>query len=117
VESFPTTNGHQQYSQFFMQTDIALSESTCLGNTLPGGGGTRGCTVPPQGPGNFYPYWTEAHGFGSCLLEFGNVGGDRPFLTNFGKDAEYGQNLFGTLGYPEFEGAVHNNTCQHGQFR
>jgi hypothetical protein len=52
-------------------------------------------------------------------LEVGNVSGNRPFLTDFGKDAEYGQNLFGTLGYPEFEGAVHNNTCRHGhgQFR
>jgi hypothetical protein len=117
VEQFPTTNGHQQYSQFFMQTDIALSETTCLGNSY-GGGTSSGCTVPPQGPGNFYPYWTEAHGFGnSCALEFGNVSGFRPFLTDFGKDAQYGTNLFNTLGYPEFEGAVHNNTCRHGQFR
>ena len=115
VEQFPTTNGHQQYSQFFFQTDIALSESTCLGNTLPGGGGTSsGCTVPPQGPGDFYPYWTEVRGFGSCALEFGNVSGARPFLTDYGKDAQYGQNLFSTLGYPEFEGPTHHNTCRNG---
>ncbi len=59
LEPFPTSNG-RQYPQFFMQTDIALSESTCGGNTLPGGGGTpAGCTVPPQGPGGFYPYWSQ----------------------------------------------------------
>ena len=48
---------------------------------------------------------------GSCALEFGNVSGRGPFLTDFGKDAQYGQNLFTTLGYPEFEGPAHNNTC------
>ena len=42
------------------------------------------------------------------------MNGCRPFLTDFGKDAQYGQNLFNTLGYPEFEGPTHNNTCQHG---
>jgi hypothetical protein len=118
VEQFPTTNGHQQYSQFFFQTDLALSETSCLGNSVATGGTSSGCTVPPSGPGNFYPYWTEVHGFGnSCALEFGNVSGFRPFLTDFGKDAQYGQDLFSTLGYPEFEGATHNNNCQHGQFR
>jgi hypothetical protein len=104
VEQFPTTAG-RQYRQYFFQTDLALSESTCTATTL------SGCTVPPQGPGNFYPYWTESHAFGSCALEFGNVSGRGPFLTDFGKDAQYGQDLFTTLGYPEFEGPVHNNTC------
>ena len=63
VEQFPTTNGQHQYPQFFIQTDLALSETSCLGNTVGTGGGTSsGCTVPPSGPGNFYPYWTEIHG-------------------------------------------------------
>jgi hypothetical protein len=105
VEQFPTTHGNRQYSQYFFQTDIALSESTCTATTL------GGCTVPPQGPGGFYPYWTEVHGFGSCALEFGNVSGRGPFLTDFGKDAQYGQNMFTTLGYPEFIGSPINNTC------
>ena len=105
VEQFPTTHGNRQYSQYFFQTDIALSESTCTATTL------NGCTVPPQGPGGFYPYWTEVHGGGYCALEFGNVPGRGPFLTDFGKDAQYGQNMFTTLGYPEFEGAPLNNTC------
>ena len=32
-------------------------------------------------------------------------------LNTYGKDAQYGTNQFPTLGYPEFEGPVHNNTC------
>jgi hypothetical protein len=80
-------------------------ESTCTATTL------NGCTVPPQGPGGFYPYWTESQAYGSCALEFGNVSGRSPFLTDFGKDAQYGQDQFTTLGYPEFEGPVRDNTC------
>jgi len=104
LEQFPTTNG-RQYSQFFFQTDVALSESTCTPTTL------SGCTVPPQGPGGFYPYWTKVQaGAGFCAFEFGNVSAG--FLLNtYGKDAQYGTNQFATLGYPEFEGPVHNNTC------
>lgn len=110
VEQLPTSNGHA-YSEFFFQTDVALSESSCQGNTIGNGGGTSsGCTVPPPGPGNFYPYWTEVHVGNSCALEFGNVS-SAPFVTDFGKDAEYGQDLFSTLGYPEFEGATHHNSC------
>jgi hypothetical protein len=104
VEQFPTSNG-RQYPQYFFQTDVALSESACTSTTL------GGCTVPPPGPGAFYPYWTESLGGGSCALEFGNVSGATPSLTDFGKDAQYGQNQFPNLGYPEFEGPVHNNTC------
>jgi hypothetical protein len=104
VEQFPSSSG-RQYSQYFFQTDIALSESTCTATTL------SGCTVPPQGPGGFYPYWTQVHAGGFCALEFGNVSGRGPFLTDFGKDAEYGTNQFTTLGYPEFEGPTHANAC------
>ena len=104
VEQFPSSHG-RQYPQYFFQTDLALSESSCTATSL------SGCTVPPPGPGGFYPYWTELHAGGYCALEFGNVSGSRPFLTDFGKDAQYGQNLFSTLGYPEFESAAHNNVC------
>jgi hypothetical protein len=113
VESLPTTHG-RPYSSFFMQTDLALSESTCQGNTLGSGGGTAsGCTVPPQGPGNFYPYWSEVHAGGFCALEFGNVSGN-PFVTDFGKDSQYGTDQFNTLGYPEFEGSTHSTRCPGG---
>lgn len=106
VEQFPTTNG-QPYSQYFLQSDIALSESTCTGPAGPG------CTIPPQGPGNFYPYWTQLHVGGFCALEFGNVNGFSPLLNDFGKDAQYGQDLFSTLGYPEFEGPTHQVACRN----
>jgi hypothetical protein len=104
VEQFPASNGHS-YSQYFLQSDIALSESTCAGPAGPG------CTIPPQGPGGFYPYWTKLQLGGFCALEFGNVKGLRPVLNDFGKDAQYGTDLFSTLGYPEFEGPTHQVTC------
>jgi hypothetical protein len=104
VEHFPTSAG-RQYPHYFFQTDLALSESTCTPTTL------SGCTVPPQGPGGFYPYWTEVHGDDSCTLEFGNVSARGPSQTDFGKDAQYGQNQSTTLGYPEFEGPAHHNPC------
>ncbi|HEY6469944.1 MAG TPA: hypothetical protein VI434_09260 [Candidatus Dormibacteraeota bacterium] len=97
VENMPTTRG-SQYTHFFFQTDIALSESSCTATTL------SGCTVPPDGPGNFYPYWSVTHSGGACVLEFGNVSSR---VQDFGKDAEYGTNQFETLGYPEFEGPIH----------
>ena len=97
----PTTRG-RQYSQFFFQTDIALSESTCTSTTL------SGCTVPPQGPGGFYPFWSETRQGGTCDFEFGNV---TSHVRDFGKDAEYGTDQFLTLGYPEFIGPLHPATC------
>ncbi len=107
VENLPSTNGGEQYSQFFTQTDIALSESTCSGTS------TVGCTVPPQGPGGFYPYWSRVSGFGGCTLEFGNVS-HGPGVNDLGGDAQYGSDLLATLGYPEFEGPVMRNSCDSG---
>ncbi|MGA8014474.1 MAG: hypothetical protein WCB85_00970, partial [Candidatus Dormiibacterota bacterium] len=111
VESTPTTGGGRQYSQFLFQTDIGLSEYIDPG----GAGCTNDCKVPPPGPGNFYPYWsttsTRGHGPGadtggpgpgpggppgSCSLLFGNVSGHG--VNTFGKDAEYGSDLYSTLG-------------------
>jgi hypothetical protein len=112
VESLPTSHG-RPYSSFFFQTDIALSEYTCQGNSVAAGGTPTGCTVPPQGPGNFYPYWSEVHAGGFCALEFGNVSGN-PFVTDFGKDSQYGTDQFNTLGYPEFEGSTHSTRCPGG---
>ena len=104
LEKFPTSNG-RQYSQFFFQTDVALSESTCTASTL------AGCTVPPAGPGGFYPYWSSLRpSSGDCSLEFGNVSAGFG-VNNYGKDAQYGTNQYPTLGYPEFESAVHLNPC------
>jgi hypothetical protein len=111
VESLPTTNG-TPYSQWYLQTDVALSESACTGNSL------SGCTVPPHGPevnqpGHtaFYPYWSEVDTAGTCTVEFGNVSSGTG-VNDFGKDAQYGVNQFSTLGYPEFEGRIYDNTCK-----
>ncbi len=100
----PTTTGGG-YSSFFFQTDTALSESTCTATN------PSGCTVPPPGPGHFYPYWTVAGtSGGSCVIQFGNVHvGSR--VDDFGADSQYGHVLTAKLGYPEFEGSTHSNNC------
>jgi hypothetical protein len=103
VEQFPASHG-RAYSQYFLQTDIALSESTCTP--------TSGCTAIPQGPGNFYPYWTQVHAGGSCTLEFGNVSGNKSSVNDFGKQAQYGTVQWATLGYPEIIGPNHNVACR-----
>jgi hypothetical protein len=104
VQSLPRT-GSGQYKQLFIQTDLALSESTCDGAT------GAGCAVPPpNAPGNFYPYWSRVKSGGSCTLEFGNVSSG-PGVNDFGKDAQYGRNRLAQLGYPEFEGPLMNNAC------
>jgi hypothetical protein len=101
VEQRPASGGHS-YSRWFIQTDIALSESSCTYTTQ------SGCTVPPSGPGHFYPYWSLAHSGGSCVLEFGNVSAG---VNDLGKDHEYGTDLFDKIGYPEFEQSPRANTC------
>jgi hypothetical protein len=105
TQALPTSDG-TQYSQFFVQTDVALSESTCSTTT------TAGCAVPPpNAPGKFYPYWSRAGtGRAGCTIEFGNVSSG-PGVNNLGEDAQYGTDQLATLGYPEFEGPVQTNTC------
>jgi hypothetical protein len=100
VDSPPTTGG-RSYSDWFAQTDIALSESTCSQ-------GGSGCTVPPSGPGGFYPYWSLTKSHGECAFEFGNV---RFRANDFGGDAQYGTDQFARLGYDEFEGPIHRDDC------
>jgi hypothetical protein len=106
VQQLPQSQGNQ-YSSFFLQTDTALSESTCNGVT------TAGCAIPaPGSPGGFFPYWTRSSG-SSCAFLFGNVSGGIG-KSDYGKDAQYGTDRSPTLGYPEFEGPVHTNTCTTG---
>jgi hypothetical protein len=103
VESMPCSGG-EAYRQYFLQTDLALSESTCTTSD------PAGCTVPPDGPGGCYPFWSEVGAdTGSRVLEFGNVTAGRSVRT-FGGDAQYGTNELTKLGYPEFEGSRHP-TC------
>ena len=116
VQALPATAGHQ-YPSFFLQTDLALSESTCQGNSVAPGGTLAGCAVPaPNSPGKFYPYWSRAGFGGACVLEFGNVSSGFG-VNDLGKDAQYGTNQEATLGYPEFLGPVQRNTCGSGPSR
>ncbi len=134
VQSAPTTVNGSGYPQLFFQTDVALSESSCTPTTL------SGCTVPPSGtevaqPGNtaFYPYWSAVFSGGggdsqvtsldgrhgrprpSCSFAFGNV--SVAGALNFGKDAQYGSNQYGALGYPQFISPVMPNVCSTGERR
>jgi hypothetical protein len=105
IQALPTTGRGSQYESFFIQTDTALSESTCTATTA-------GCAIPPPGaPGGFYPYWSRATTLFGCFLEFGNVSLG---VNDFGKDAQYGTDQQPTLGYPEFEGPVMSNGCGRG---
>ena len=109
VEQFPTTND-SQYSQYFFQTDITLSEFQCGGGSYANASSSAaGCSVPPVGPGGFYPYWSQVQNSG-CALEFGNVSAGTG-LTDFGQDKQFGTDQFATYGYPQFIGATYNNPC------
>jgi hypothetical protein len=101
VQSAPLSSG-QKYPQSFFQTDVALSEQPCAEDGM--------CTVPPQGPGNFYPYWsTQSHG-NSCSILFGNVSSGTG-VNDYGQEAQYGQDRAPQLGYDEFEGKVGPSVC------
>ena len=68
--------------------------------------------MPPQGPGGFYPYWTQLQAPASAPARSSSATcPPDSALNTYGKDAQYGTNQFATLGYPEFEGPVHNNAC------
>jgi hypothetical protein len=103
VQSAPTSGG-QPYSQSFFQTDVALSESTC-------GADISGCTVPPAGPGNFYPYWSTITNGSDCAILFGNVAGGSGGVNDYGKAAQYGSDLRNEIGYDEFEGTPTPAVC------
>ena len=113
VVGLPTSDG-SQYPQYYLQTDTALSETTCANDPA----SQTACAVPPPGaPGNFYPYWSRVNSFFGCALEFGNVRFG-PGVDSMGGAAQYGSNQFATLGYPEIIGPVQDNTCgfeHHGR--
>lgn len=102
VQAAPQSQGHR-YAQTFFQTDVALSESGCSDVT--------GCSVPPQGPGNFYPYWstlTQKHH--QCSILFGNVASGAG-VKDFGGFAQYGKDLANQIGYDEFESKPTKAVC------
>jgi hypothetical protein len=106
VQSPPSSRG-RQYRQFFFQTDVALSESTCNPLSSPGG-----CSaLPPGAPGQFYPYWSLINNKGACTIEFGNVSTGANVNDYHGFD-QYGKNQFKSIGYSEIESSVHANACK-----
>jgi hypothetical protein len=95
----------RQYSRFFIQTDVALSESTYTRK------GEHCAVPPPTAPGQFYPYWSRATSVGACSILFGNVSSS-PGINDLGKDAQYGTDQVKTFGYNEFIGPILNNACK-----
>ena len=103
VQQAPTSQG-QSYPQSFFQTDVALSEVPCRENATD----TSNCTVPPDGPGNFYPFWSTQGKGKNCSILFGNVTSG---ANSYGGFAQYGQDLRNQIGYDEFEGKVGPAVC------
>jgi hypothetical protein len=95
----PITAGGAGYPQMQFLTDNPATNSLCdpshVGN----------CVVPPpQAPGHFYPYWTQARVAGACVWEFGQMGNG----NSFGKDKQYGT-FTSALGLPEDAGPIRPN--------
>ncbi len=91
VQAQPTSHG-QSYPQIQFETDLADTEFASGCDLTTG----AGCTVPPPGPGHFYPYWTlvrDQHL--GCTWQFGNAGRTG---QSFGGDAQYGQITFNPPG-------------------
>ena len=62
-----------------------------------------GCVLPPKGPGNFYPYWTQAKVAGPACGSSATCA----TATRFGGDAQYGSVGPDTLG--AFAGPIRRN--------
>jgi hypothetical protein len=99
LQQQPTTTGGRGYPKIQFVTDASATEfnTGCDPNT-----GT-GCVLPPSGPGNFYPYWTQARVGGQCVWEFGNMRNG----NTFGGDAQYGSVGPTTIG--AFAGPIRDN--------
>jgi hypothetical protein len=95
----PTTRGGHRYSQIQFVTDTSVSELNTNCDPVSG----TGCVLPPQGPGHFFPYFTQARIGGACVWEFGNMRNG----NTFGGDAQYGSVGPSTLG--AFAGPILRN--------
>jgi hypothetical protein len=80
LQQQPTTRG-ARYSGIQFETDAPASEiNTCVPQN------PQGCAVPPpNGPGHFYPYYTQAKVGGQCVWEFGHMSNG----NTFGGDQQY----------------------------
>jgi len=97
-------HGGTAFSQYYFQTDVALSESSCGART------PNRCSIVPPGPGGFYPFWSAIGANHACALEFGNVTSGSA-VTSFGGSAQFGALQLVNLGYPEYVGPVHRAAC------
>jgi hypothetical protein len=95
----PTTRGGHRYPQIQFVTDTSVSELNTNCDPVAG----TGCVLPPQGPGSFFPYFTQARVGGQCVWEFGNMRNG----NTFGGDAQYGAVGPSTLG--AFAGPILRN--------
>jgi hypothetical protein len=95
----PTTNHGARYPQMQFLTDNPATNVQCNPTTF------AGCVVPPpQAPGQFYPYWTQAKVNAACVWEFGQM----PNGNTFGQDKQYGQPT-DALGLVEDASAIMRN--------
>jgi hypothetical protein len=95
----PVTVGGHRYPQIQFETDNSATQLSTNCDPVTG----QNCVLPPPGPGNFYPYFTQARVGGFCVWEFGNMrNGDA-----FGGAAQYGSVGPNTLG--AFAGPVRPN--------
>jgi hypothetical protein len=99
LQQQPVTVGGHTYSRIQFMTDASATEFNSGCDLVSG----SGCVLPPQGPGSFYPYWTQAQVGGQCVWEFGNMGNG----NTFGRDAQYGSVGPGTIG--AFTGPIRPN--------
>ncbi len=99
LQQQPTTDGGYRYPAIQFVTDASATELNTNCNTVTG----AGCVLPPKGPGDFYPFWTQARVGGHCVWEFGNMRNG----NTFGGDAQYGSVGPGTIG--AFAGPVRAN--------
>jgi hypothetical protein len=90
LQQRPTTVGGSSYARVQFMTDASATELNTDCNLSTG----AGCVLPPSGPGNFYPYWTQARVGGACVWEFGNMRNG----NTFGGLGQYGTVGPGTLG-------------------
>ena len=103
-------SGSAGYSQVEFETDNPASDYQCDIAT------GAGCTVPPPGPGSFYPYWTQvtsstqSSAAAACDWEFGNVTSG----STFGQDAQYGTPGNSGNGYNGTDGSTPVNLDRNG---
>jgi hypothetical protein len=99
LQQQPTTAGGATYPQIQFVTDTSATEFNTNCNLTSG----SGCVMPPKGPGNFYPYFTQAKVGGKCVWEFGNMKNG----NTFGGSKQYGSVTPKTLG--AFASAIRAN--------